>query len=108
MLAVGASAGSCSGRARLQDHERPIELLVSSEPETLDPRYAVDAVAIRTTRLLHAGLTRLDPATLEPIPYVARAWQWHDERTLFVELRDDVRFHSGALAAFLGRERVRE
>src|SRR5687768_16425939 len=76
--------------------DRPIELLVPSDGETLDPRHATDAVALRETRLLHAGLVRLDPDTLEPRPYLARGWNWLDERTLHVELRDDVRFHSGA------------
>jgi len=45
---------------------------------------------------LHAGLTRMDPDTLEPIPYAARAWRWVDAQTLRVELREDVAFHSGA------------
>jgi peptide/nickel transport system substrate-binding protein len=71
-------------------------MLVPTDAETLDPRYATDAVALRATRLLHAGLVRLDPDTLEPRPYLARSWQWLDARNLRVELRDDVRFHSGA------------
>ena len=75
---------------------RPIEVLVANDPETLDPRYATDAVGLRATRLVHAGLVRLDPDTLAPLPYLARGWRWLDPLTLEVELRDDVRFHSGA------------
>ncbi len=75
---------------------RPLEMLVTTDPETLDPRHATDAIALRTTRLVHAGLSQLDPETLEPRPYAARSWAWLDDRTLRVELRDDVRFHSGA------------
>lgn len=71
-------------------------MLVPNDAETLDPRYATDAVALRTTRLLHAGLVRLDPRTLVPEPYLAKAWTWEDALTLRVDLRDDVRFHSGA------------
>ena len=71
-------------------------MLVASDPETLDPRYVVDAVGMRATRLVHAGLVRLDPDTLAPRPYLARGWRWTDPLTLEVELRDDVRFHSGA------------
>ena len=111
MLAFSSGGGTCS---RLSWHEsppstrgctssgaravaeRPIEVLVPNDAETLDPRHATDAVAIRTSRLVHAGLVRLDPTTLEPQPYLARSWRWVDERTLSVELRDDVRFHSGA------------
>jgi peptide/nickel transport system substrate-binding protein len=68
---------------------------VQSDPETLDPRYSTDAVGLRATRLVHAGLTRLDPDTLEPRPYAARSWRWRDALTLEVTLHDDVRFHSG-------------
>ena len=71
-------------------------MLVPTDAETLDPRHATDAIALRATRLLHAGLIRLDPETLEPRPYLARAWTWIDTRTLRVELREGVRFHSGA------------
>jgi peptide/nickel transport system substrate-binding protein len=71
-------------------------MLVASDPETLDPRYVVDSVGMRTTRLVHAGLVRLAPDTLAPEPYVASAWRWIDPLTLRLELRDGVRFHSGA------------
>lgn len=71
-------------------------MLVPTDPETLDPRHATDAVALRTTRLLHAGLVRLDADTLEPVPYLAERWEWATDRELRVELRRDVRFHSGA------------
>jgi peptide/nickel transport system substrate-binding protein len=71
-------------------------MLVTSDAETLDPRYVTDAVGMRTTRLVHAGLFRLDPETLAPVPYLARAARWIDERTLEVTLRDGVRFHGGA------------
>ena len=95
--ALVLALGACRGGDRAQgEATRPIELLVPTDAETLDPRHATDAVALRTTRLLHAGLTRLDPETLEPRPYAARGWKWEDARTLLVELREDLRFHSGA------------
>lgn len=87
---------ACGGPKPGAAAERPIEMLVATDPETLDPRHATDAVALRASRLLHAGLVRLDPDSLEPKPYAARGWSWIDPRTLRVELRDDVRFHSGA------------
>jgi peptide/nickel transport system substrate-binding protein len=92
-----ATLASCTpARKDAATRERPIELLVPTDAETLDPRHATDPVALRTSRLLHAGLVRLDPNTLEPRPYLAKSWRWIDDRTLQVELRDDVRFHSGA------------
>ena len=89
------SAG-CAQITDVASETRPIEMMVSSDPETLDPRYATDAVGLRATRLVHAGLVRLDPDKLEPLPYLARGWRWLDPLTLEVDLRDDVRFHSGA------------
>lgn len=76
--------------------DRPLELVVSSEAETLDPRHAVDSVSHRITRLIHAGLTRLDPDTLKPLPNVASSFAWQSDGSLRVELRPDLRFHSGA------------
>lgn len=90
-----ARIAACGRDAKARP-DRPIEVLVANDAETLDPRYATDAIAMRTTRLVHAGLTRLDPVHLAPKPYLARSWHWADARTLHVELRDDVRFHSGA------------
>jgi peptide/nickel transport system substrate-binding protein len=70
--------------------------VIATEPETLDPRFVVDAASMRVTRLVHAGLFRLDPDTLEPVDYVAASHRFEDPLTLDVTLREDVRFHSGA------------
>jgi peptide/nickel transport system substrate-binding protein len=70
-------------------------MLVENDAETLDPRYATESVGFRATRLLHAGLVRLDEDTLEPRPYAAESWRWLDPLTLEVTLRDGIRFHSG-------------
>jgi peptide/nickel transport system substrate-binding protein len=89
-------AGCSFGGAKRERADAPLELLVPNDPETLDPRYATDAVGLRATRLVHAGITRLDPDTLAPIPYLAESWRWDDALTLHVDLRRDVAFHSGA------------
>jgi peptide/nickel transport system substrate-binding protein len=94
-LLVAASVAGC-GRVTPAGNGDALEVLVANDPETLDPRYVADAVGLRATRLVHAGLVRLDPDTLAPVPYLARRWTWIDPSTLEVELRDDVRFHSGA------------
>jgi peptide/nickel transport system substrate-binding protein len=98
---VGLLASVCAGCGRAPDvdpvtGDRPIELSLQQDIETFDPRYASDAYSLRASRLIHAGLVRLDPNTLEPKPYLAKSWQWTGPLTLHVELRDDVRFHSGA------------
>lgn len=94
-LQSGCTGGTHAHPADATYGERPIEMIVANDPETLDPRYATDAVGVRATRLVHAGLVRLDPDTLQPRPYAARGWRWLDPLTLRVELRSDVRFHSG-------------
>lgn len=71
-------------------------MLVVTDAETLDPRHATDPTGLRATRLIHAGLVKLDPETLEPKPYLAESWAWEDPRTLRVSLRPGVKFHSGA------------
>jgi peptide/nickel transport system substrate-binding protein len=76
--------------------DRPLEIVVSNDAETLDPRYVTDAVGMRVTRLIHAGISRLDPDSLAPVPYLAKSWRWLDPLALRVELRSDVAFHSGA------------
>jgi peptide/nickel transport system substrate-binding protein len=88
-------AGGCARQAP-SGEIRPLEMIIANDPETLDPRYATDATGLRATRLVHAGLVRLDADTLVPRPYLARGWRWRDSMTLEVDLRDDVRFHSGA------------
>ncbi len=74
-------------------------MLVTTDIETLDPRHATDAVSLRATRLLHAGLVRCDPDTLAPVPYAAKGWTWLGPRALRVELRRDVTFRSGKALA---------
>jgi peptide/nickel transport system substrate-binding protein len=95
-LLAGCGRAGGDGHLPRTEVDRPIEVLVASDPETLDPRYVTDAVGLRATRLIHAGLVRLDPDTLAPRPNLARAWRWLDPFTLEVDLRDDVHFHSGA------------
>ncbi len=69
--------------------------MVSSEAETLDPRYAVDAVSHRITRLVHRGLVTLDPTTLEPKRALAESLRYVDDVTVDVTLVRDATFHSG-------------
>lgn len=71
-------------------------MLVPTEPATLDPRFATDAVAMRATRLLHAGLFGLDPDTLEPTPLLAASHRFDGPTRLSITLREGVRFASGA------------
>jgi peptide/nickel transport system substrate-binding protein len=95
LLGLVAALSACSHGETPRD--RPIEIVVSNDAETLDPRYVTDVVGMRVTRLIHAGISRLDPDTLAPVPYLATSWRWVDPLALRVELRHDVAFHSGAM-----------
>jgi peptide/nickel transport system substrate-binding protein len=71
-------------------------VLVNNDAESLDPRVTTDPVGVRVSRLVHAGLFKLDADSLEPAPYLASGFRWRSARELEVELRTDVQFHSGA------------
>jgi peptide/nickel transport system substrate-binding protein len=90
-----ALALSCHGSRGEDDPHRPLEMLVTNDPETLDPRYVTDATGMRASRLIHAGLTRLDDS-LRPIPYLAASLEWEGPLTLHVSLRRGLHFHGGA------------
>lgn len=66
-----------------------------TEAATLDPRFSTRSLDVKITRLVHAGLSGLDPTTLEPMPLVAKNFRMRDERTLEATLRSGVVFHSG-------------
>ncbi|HMJ10514.1 MAG TPA: ABC transporter substrate-binding protein [Polyangiaceae bacterium] len=78
-----------------QPAERAIEIVVPTETATLDPRYSTRSLDIKVTRLVHAGLTGLNPDTLLPVPLVASSWHRPDALTVHVELKPNLRFHSG-------------
>ncbi len=73
-----------------------VEMLLTTEPDTVDPRYASDAISSRASRLIHAGLFKLDPKTFEPAPDVAQSWVQESPTRVRVLLRSDATFHSGA------------
>ncbi len=70
-------------------------LLLEREVATLDPRFVTDPVSLRVTRLLHMGLTRVDPDTLDVVPGLAEGWRWEGPRSLRVTLREGLRFSDG-------------
>lgn len=77
--------------------DAPIELLVTSDPDTLDPRYVTDAVGLRVSRLVHAGLMRLDPDSGAPVHYLAERVETSDDGAFVTfTLRPNLEFHSGA------------
>jgi peptide/nickel transport system substrate-binding protein len=101
-IAVAASSG-CGGGPDAKPggpaaggKGAPLEALVASPPLSLDPRFLTDAVGVRISRLVHAGLFGLDPETLDPVPLAASSYAWESPLSLRVALRPDVSFASGA------------
>jgi len=89
-----AAALGCTGNQPPRDAD--LEISVTAESTTLDPRFATRALDVKLSRLVHGSLVRLDPDTLEPIPYLAERLSYRSDRCIEVSLRANARFHSGA------------
>lgn len=69
-------------------------MALSSEPQSLDPRFGTDANSARLGDLLHAALTRSDTSASR-VPEIASAWETPDPYTVVFRLRADFRFADG-------------
>jgi len=67
---------------------------LESDPQSLDPRFGMDANSGRLADLLHVGLTRAD-ATAERVPELASAWEFRTPTTVVFHLRTDFHFSDG-------------
>src|SRR6185503_3799852 len=94
-VVLGAACVVCdSGCAPASETPRGLVVALESDPQSVDPRFGIDATSARLADLLHVALTRAD-ASGRRIPDLARAWDWLDDRTLRFRLRDDFRFTNG-------------
>ena len=93
LLALGPLAGCGQGTAGAPRDS--LTLALDSNPTTLDPRLATDAVSNRLTQLLYLQLVRADPHG-DFVPDLAERWEFPDDRTVVFTLRRGVRFHHGA------------
>ncbi|WP_373047961.1 peptide ABC transporter substrate-binding protein [Vulgatibacter sp.] len=67
-----------------------------AEPESIDPGLAYDSPGLEIARNVFEGLMRYDPATLEPLPGVARSWERSEDGTRYLfHLRPDARWSNG-------------
>lgn len=92
---AGCAVLPCCQPRRSSRESDPVEVLVGTEPATLDPRYATRGLDLKLTRLLHAGLVRLDSDTLLPKPNLALSIVRRGNREIVVQLDPSARFHSG-------------
>ena len=71
-----------------------VTVAIETNPVTLDPRVATDALSLRVIGLLFNGLVRADEH-FRIVPDLAERWEQPNERTYIFYLRRGVRFHHG-------------
>jgi peptide/nickel transport system substrate-binding protein len=76
--------------------EGAVVVILPREPEQLDPRFVGDVVGLRLTRLIHAGLVRMDSLSLEPVLDLAAAVDVEDDVRYHVRLRSGLKFSDGS------------
>ena len=97
VLIVGAVLFAVSNQAFEDRPARGGELVeaVVGRVATLNPVFAVSDVEVDVSRLVHAGLTRID-ADGHIAPSLASRWTISDDALLYTfELRQDARWHDG-------------
>ena len=78
--------------------EQQLRILVSTEPESLDPHQATAEPAITIIRELFEGLVGCHPDGLEVVPGVAQSWSLDDAETTYTfNLRKDAKWSDGRL-----------
>lgn len=79
------------------DPERSDELtLVRVGKENLDYNPSALAQDFQIPASYLEPLVRIEPVTMEPLPWLAIEWSWNDDGTVIeYALRDDVRWHDG-------------
>ena len=88
VLGVGACAKSESRSSGV------VSAAIDTNPVSLDPRVATDALSLHVIGLLFNGLVRVDEH-FQIIPDLAERWGQPDEQTYIFHLRRGVRFHHG-------------
>lgn len=77
----------------------PAELVIANgpDPEVLDPQLAASTAEGRILAALYVGLTRLDPASLQPEPALAERWETEEGgRRWRFHLRPGLRWSDGS------------
>jgi peptide/nickel transport system substrate-binding protein len=95
LLAGGAFVVACGGCREPPPDPASLIVALASDPQSLDPRFGTDANSSRLADLIHASLTRPDPAARRR-PELAEAWEVRDSTTFVFHLRSDFRFADGS------------
>ncbi len=90
--------GGCDGPTPgPRNHAKGITVLVPSEIQDIDPRFAADAYSLKVSRLLFSSLLSIDPHTLAIVPDLAEEVTVLGAQTYRVRLRKGLRFSDGSL-----------
>ncbi|MEQ3625914.1 MAG: ABC transporter substrate-binding protein [Celeribacter sp.] len=84
------------GPAHASPEDDTLRAAMAEEILNLDYNYTTKREYIILAQLTDAALFDLDPETQEVKPAMASSYDWVDELTLDVTLRDDVTFHDGS------------
>ena len=85
-----------AGPGWAQNSERPFRFGVSRPVPTLDPYHTtVFEATLVAGPLIFDTLIWRDPKSGDFKPQLAQAWQWVDDVTLDMTLREDIKFHDG-------------
>ncbi len=91
---AGAGLAGCN-RHPSAEHSEAIQVLLSSEPNTADPRHVTDANALKITRLIYGSLVRIDSESLNPVLDLAASVEQPTTTVYRVKLKDHLRFSDG-------------
>lgn len=83
-------------RAAAGEARDAVSVLVSGDPQNLDPRFVWDAWGMRVSRLIFASLFTIDPVRLEAVPELAESAERVGEREWLVRLREGLAFSDGS------------
>jgi peptide/nickel transport system substrate-binding protein len=94
---IGAAAAASAGCARKPiGPDAPIEVLATSEPLTIDPRFTADVYGLRISRLVHATLAAPDVDTLAPHAWLAQTLELDEGGAVIATLHPEACFHDGS------------
>jgi peptide/nickel transport system substrate-binding protein len=91
LAGVAGSTGALAGKA-----DDTINVAFWREVTTLDGMYSTQRENDILGLAVDDSLFYVDSKTLKPVPLLAKSWNYVDDLTLDIELRQDVKFHDGS------------
>jgi peptide/nickel transport system substrate-binding protein len=95
VLTVLATACTATDAAKPGTENGGLVVLLPRDAEQLDPRFVADPYGLKVSRLLFAGLVRIDPHDLEVVPDLAQSVEQESPTRWRARLRPGLRFGDG-------------